>query len=183
MKFAPLHDIKTERLILRKMRLADAKDYYERLSSREAVTRYMLFNPHADFSESVESVQKVLQRYKTGRCYRWAIALQEDDSLIGIVELLRFDEEQNTCSFAYMIGDDFWGNGYGTETLKATFSFAFGEMELAAVEADHMAANPASGRAMQKAGMSYVRTEKGKYQKNGVTYDAPVYRITAEDWK
>ena len=46
-----------------------------------------------------------------------------------------------------------------------------------------MAANPASGAVMRKAGMTYVRTDEEKYVKNGQSYDAPVYRITAQQWK
>ena len=132
--------------------------------------------------ESVESVENVLRRYETGRCYRWAIALKDDDSIIGIIELLRFDETEGSCSFAYMIGDAFWGKGYGTQALKAALQFAFSEMEVAFVEVDHMAVNPASGAVMRKAGMTYVRTDEGKYQKNGCIYDAIVYRITRQKW-
>ena len=183
MKFPEIRELYTEDLILRKMRREDAENYFSRLSSREAVTRYMLFMPHQDLSESVESVENVLRRYEYGRCYRWAIALKRDDSLIGIIELLRFDERTNSCSFAYMIGDDFWGRGYGTQALKAALDFAFSEMEVSSVEADHMAENPASGAAMRKAGMVYLRTDKEKYEKYGQKHDAPVYRITADRWK
>ena len=183
MNFPEIRTLYTKDLILRKVRSEDAQLYFERLGSREAVTRYMLFLPHTDISESVKSVENVLRRYETGKCYRWAIALKEDDSIIGIMELLRFDTEENTCSFAYMIGDGFWGRGYGTQTLKAVLDFAFTEMDLSAVEADHMAANPASGAVMRKAGMTYVRTDASKYEKNGMVYDAPVYRITREMWK
>ena len=183
MKFPEIRELHTKELILRKVRREDAPLYYARIGSREAVTRYMLFSPHRDMSESVESMENVLRRYETGRCYRWAIALKEDDSIIGIIELLRFDEADESCSFAYMIGDEFWGRGFGTQALKAALDFAFSEMELSAVEADHMAANPASGAVMRKAGMAYVRTEKGKYQKNGCIYDAPVYRITRQQWQ
>ena len=114
---------------------------------------------------------------------RKAIALAEDNSIIGIIELLKFDEEAGTCSFAYMIGDEFWGRGYGTQALKAALDFGFEQMELNAVEADHMAANPASGAVMRKAGMTYLRTDEGKYQKNGCIYDATVYRITRNQWE
>ena len=183
MVFVPFKELETPRLILRKVRREDAADYYKHLGSSEAVTRYMLFNPHKDFSESVASVEKALQRYETGRFYRWAITRKEDDGFLGVIDLLRFDEDRNTCSFAYMIGQPFWGKGYGTESLKAVFCFAFDEMKLDAVEADHMAENIASGRVMQKAGMTHIRTEKAKYEKNGRVHDAPVYRITAEEWK
>ena len=183
MKFPEIKELRTENLILRKVRREDAPLYFERFGSREAVTRYMLFMPHESLADSVEAVEKVLRRYETGRCYRWAIALTEDNSIIGIIELLKFDEETGTCSFAYMIGDEFWGKGYGTQALKAALDFGFEQMELNAVEADHMAANPASGAVMRKAGMAYVRTDEGKYQKNGCIYDAIVYRITRNQWE
>ena len=182
MKFPEIKELYTGDLILRKVRREDASLYYQRIGSREQVTRYMLFNAHTDISESVASVEKALARYETGKCYRWAIALEEDNTIIGIVELLRFDEVENTCSFAYMIGDAFWGRGFGTQALKAVLDFGFEQMGLNAVEADHMAENFAFGAVMRKAGMAYVRTEEGKYEKNGTIHDAHVYRITREMW-
>ena len=183
MRFPEIKELLTEDLRLRKVRKEDAALYFQRIGSREPVVRYMLFQPHKDISESVASVEKALRRYAEGKCYRWAIALREDDSIIGIIELLRFDEETGTCSFAYMIGDAFWGKGYGTQALKTALDFGFEEMVLNAVEADHMDANPASGAVMRKVGMTHVRTDKEKYQKNDTVYDAPVYRITRQDWK
>lgn len=183
MEFVEMRSIRTERLVLRKLRREDTRDYYDRLGSSEAVTKYMLFDPHRDISDSVASIEKALRRYEAGRCYRWGIALPSDDRIIGVMELLRFDEEAESCSFAYMLAESCWGNGYGTEALRAALDFAFREMKVKTVEADHMAENAASGAAMRKAGMTYVRTDPAKYEKHGRLYDAPVYRITAEDWR
>jgi ribosomal-protein-alanine N-acetyltransferase len=182
MMFPKMKELRTERLTLRKLRPSDAKVYYDRIGSSEAVTQFMLWNPHRDLSESVASIEKALRRYEAGKCYRWGIALQEDDSIIGVIELLRFDEEKGSCSFAYMLGEDFWGRGYGTEALKAALSFAFREMEVDAVEADHMEENEPSGAVMRKAGMRYMGTEKEKYEKNGKLHDARVYRIEKSTW-
>ena len=179
-EFAELHTVD---LLLRRIRMEDAKLYFERIGSREEVTRYMLFDPHRDISESVASIEKSIRRYQAGQCYRWAIALKTDDSVIGVIELLRFDRETNSCSFAYMIADAFWGKGYGTQALKAVLGFAFEQMKLSFVEVDHMVGNEASGAVMRKAGMIFQRTEAGKYRKNGVSFDARVYRMDAEQWK
>ena len=181
MRYAEFENLKTARLLLRKITMADAQQYYARLGSSEAVTRYMLFAPHQDIAESIASVEKALARYETGAAYRWAIELP-GEGLIGVIDLLRFEEETASCSFAYMLGEDYWGRGFGTEALKAVFDFAFRKMELQRIEADHMAANPASGAVMRKAGMRYLRTDRAKYEKNGVLHDAPVYVITREDW-
>lgn len=182
MIYPEFSNCETPRLRLRKLTLEDVDAYYRHLGSSDAVTRYMLWNPHRDISESVASIRKALLRYEEGRCYRFCIAQKETDALIGVIELLRFDEDTDSCSFAYMLGEAFWGQGYGTEALKAVFDFAFTHMQIKAITADHMAANPASGRVMEKAGMKRMRVLPGKYMKNGKTFDAVEYTITADEW-
>ena len=175
--------LESERLVLRKVVWEDAESYYRHLGSSEAVTRGMLWNPHQDISESVASVEKTLRRYAEGRCYRWAITEKGKNELIGIIELLRFDEADCSCSFAYMLGEDFWGKGYGTEVLKNVFRFAFEEMGVEVIRADHFEDNPASGACMRKAGMTRVGREEGKYLKNGVHHHAVLYEIRKEAWE
>ena len=183
MRYEELTSLKTEHLLLRKLRLSDAPFYYQRIGSSERVTKFMLWQPHRSQQESHESIERILDKYETGRCYTWAIALKEDDSLIGRIDLLRLDEARNCCSFAYMLGEDFWGRGFGTEALKAVFSFAFEVLRLESITVDHMTENAASGRVMQKAGMRFVKRIPSRYEKNGVLHDADEYRITAADWK
>ena len=163
--------------------MEDVPLYYQRIGSSAEVTKYMLFSPHRDISESVASVEKALRRYREGKCYRFCIALRETDELIGIMEALRFDEETSSCSFAYMLGKDFWGKGYGTEALTAVFGFLFTKMEIQRIEADHMAENAASGAVMRKAGMAHTGFIAGKYEKNGVLHDAHVYAITRQQYQ
>lgn len=182
MRFPELKELNTPRLVLRKLTMTDAPLYYSRIASRSEVTRYMLWNAHTQLSETEAVIQMVQNRYAAGLCYRWCIALAEDDSPIGVIELLRFDEAAESCSFAYMIGADFWGKGYGTEALRATLQFAFEDMEVQTVTADHMAENPASGAVMRKAGMSFCRRIPEKYIKLGQAMDACEYSITRIDW-
>lgn len=182
MLFPEIQELKTPRLILRKLTMADVPLYYERLGSSAKVTEHMLWEPHKDISESVASIQKVLRRYAEGGCYRWGITLQDNGELIGIIDLLNFNEEASTCSFAYMLGEDFWGIGYGTEAVRAALAFAFTELQVDAVIADHFTSNPASGAVMRKVGMKYIRTIPEKYEKYGKKLDAEEYRITASQW-
>lgn len=182
MRFPEIPQLHTARLVLRKLTMKDIPAYYARIGSSEAVTKYMLFSAHRDISASEASIQKALRRYEEGRCYRWGIALKEDDSLIGVIELLRFDEEAESCSFAYMLAEEFWGQGYGTEAVLAAFDFAFTQMQVKDIIADHFSCNGASGAVMRKAGMVWQRTLPGKYEKNGILYDAEEYQITRDQW-
>ena len=55
MQYAKFHEIETQRLILRQLRMEDVYEYYERLFGDADVTRYMDVEPHQDISESLES--------------------------------------------------------------------------------------------------------------------------------
>ena len=177
MRYADFRCLKTDRLVLRDIRMEDIQEYYERLFGDGDVARYMLFDPHQDISESLAGIRDTLDAYAEGKCYRWGIALAEDDSLIGLIQLLRFEEDTDTCSFVYMLGCNYWNQGYATEALKVVIRFAFEEMQIRRIVADHMTKKPASGAVMRKAGMTHIGTEPGKYEKYGIRYDAELYEI------
>jgi len=177
MQFVTFHPLETERLMLRQLRSEDIYEYYERLFGDGDVSRYMLFEPHQDIGESLESLQRKLDRYEQEPYYCWGITRKDEDTLIGLVELLRFDQREESCSFVYLLGCDYWNQGYGTEALKAVIRFAFEELEVQRITADHMTKNPASGAVMRKAGMKHIATEQEKYEKLGLRFDAEVYEI------
>ena len=183
MRFAEFEELSTSNLILRRFRCDDTEDFYARVGGNEKVTRYMLWEPHNSVEETKASIEKVLQRYEAGNAYTWAIALKENDAIIGRIDLLRIDEETGCCSFAYMISDTYWGQGFGTEALSAVLKFAFEKMQIQLVIADHMSENYASGAVMRKVGMTYVQTYKAKYEKSGKVFDADEYKITCDDWR
>jgi len=179
---ADFQELKTPRLILRKLRLPDATDFFC-FAGSEAVTRYMFWKPHKDVQESFASIEKTVSLYERGNCWRWGIALGETDELIGIIDLLGINETERSCTFAYMLAREFWGRGFMTEALRAVLNFAFGQLGMETVWAEHFGPNAASGAVMRKAGMQCMGTEPGKYEKNGIFYDAPQYRITRKEWE
>lgn len=183
MRYAEFRNLETPRLILRRITAEDVPAYFHRLFGSRRVAEFMLWEPHTEIAQSAAAVQKVLARYENGNYYRWGIAQKQDNSLIGIIELLRFDEEKESCSFAYMLGEAVWGRGYGTEAVRAAFKFAFEDMGISSITADHFAENLASGAVMRRAGMRHAGTLPRKYEKNGVWHDAEVYCITQEEWK
>ncbi len=183
MKFPPMPQIETKRLVLRKIEDADLQDYHDRLSRDPEVSRYLLGQTQPDPDCTAEKIRQIQAGYADGTRYHWGIAGKEDNSLFGTIALLRFAEESNSCNFAYMLGREFWGQGYATEALKAVFQFAFSEMEIDSISAEHFAANPASGAVMRKVGMEFVGITQEKYEKNGTKHDAAEYRITKEMWE
>lgn len=182
MRYPAFQELETPRLRLRKIGMADLVDF-NRFAGSEEVTKYMFFRPHKSMEESAASIEKWAARQEAGGCYHWGIALKGSDRLIGMIDLLRFDEEKGSCNFAYMLARDQWGRGYMTEALKAVIDFGFSQMELQRVEADYMAENEASGAVMRKAGLLCQGLTPCKYEKDGMLHDALSYAITREQWR
>ena len=176
MNFVPMKELETARLNLRRIRFDDLYDYYERIVSDGEVTRYLNVEPHQDISESIAAIEDILAGYEAGS-YCWGIARKEDDTLIGRFDLLRFDEEEQSWSFVYMLGKAWWNRGYATEAMTAVFRFATEELGVRKIVGDHMAPNAASGAVMRKAGMVQVGVGPGKYEKQGQIYDAVCYEL------
>ena len=175
MNFAALRELQTERLTLRRLSFDDLYDYYERLGSDGEVSKYMLFEPHQDIGETLALIEEALVRYEEENFYRWGI--ENGDGLIGVIELLHFDEESESCTFTCMLGKQWWGQGYATEAVQEIFRFAKEELGVKKITADHMAPNAASGAVMRKAGMVQVGILPGKYEKHGQRHDAVVYEV------
>ena len=175
MNFAELRELQTDRLTLRRLSFDDLYDYYERLGSDGEVSKYMLFEPHQDIGETLALIEEALVRYEEENFYRWGI--ENEDGLIGVIELLHFDEESESCTFTCMLGKQWWGQGYATEALKEIFRFAKEELGVKKITADHMAPNAASGAVMRKAGMVQVGVIPGKYENHGQRHDAIVYEL------
>ena len=180
MIYTEIADINTYRLKLRKLTNGDAKEFYK-FAGDERVSKYMNWIPHSSIIDSKKSIEKSIENYEKGKYYRWGISLQEDGSLIGIIQLLAFDDSRNSCSFAYMLNYDCWGRGYGSEVVAAVINFAFEKMLVRIIEADVFSENKASAAVMKKCGMIYIDTIKNKYEKDGVFYDADRYVITRND--
>ena len=177
MKYAEMETLETQRLILRKLSMEDLYDYYERIGSDGEVSKFMLWEPHQDIGETLESFGKTLAGYEEGNYYRWVAEEKNGDGVIGTMSLLRFDEEEDSCSFAYMFAKDWWGQGYATEAMTAVVNFAVEKLEIKKITADHFAGNEASGNVMRKLGMVHTGTVKGKYEKHGHRVDAEQYEL------
>ena len=123
-----MKELETSRLNLRKLSFEDLYDYYERLLSDGEVTKYLHFEPHQDIGESMQLLERTLERYGEGGCYCWAIARKEDEEFLGTIELTELEEERKCCSFTCMLAERWWGMGYGTEAVQEVLRFAMEEL-------------------------------------------------------
>ena len=172
--------IETERLILRRLRLADTDDLYE-YASDEEVARHVLWRVHASRAQSRAFLRAARRQYSTGFPGSFAIVLKENGKMIGTIGFMWINSEFRSCEVGYSLNRNYWNRGLMTEALKAVIDFAFDELHLNRIEAQHETDNPASGRVMIKAGMRYEGTMRQRVRNKGRFSDVAVYAILRRD--
>ena len=70
--------IETERLILRRFELSDARAMFDNWASDDEVTKYLTWPAHSGVSVTEQLLEDWVSQYSKNDCYRWAIVLKEN---------------------------------------------------------------------------------------------------------
>lgn len=166
--------IRTGRLLLRRFELADAGEV-RRLADNRNVSGTTLNIPFPYEPGVAEQWIGTHARNWTFRTSAsWAVTLAESQSLVGAITLTWMN--RSAAELGYWIGEPFWGKGYCSEAAVALIEFAFAELGIERILADHFRSNPASGRVMQKAGMRRVGSARRR-DRYGDKVDMEIYEI------
>lgn len=152
--FSDIPTLKTERLILRGMRVTDAADMY-RYARREDVTEFLLWSPHPTVSYTEEYLRYLQGRYALGEFYDWAVVEKASGRMIGTCGFTRFDLPHRCGELGYVLNPDYHGRGLGTEAAERVLAFGFETVGLHRIEAKFMQGNEASRHVMEKLGMCF----------------------------
>lgn len=176
------HKIETSRLLLDSPTIDDMDRFIIEINSTEDYSKN-LFNISYPFTtEQAESWFKTCQKGNiNSESIRFAIREKEVGKLIGIIGI-HIDKEHKKAQLGYWLGKSFWGKGYISEVLKEVIKFGFEELQLNKIFATHFLFNPASGKAMQNAGMKYESLQVQEYLHNGQFLDVKRYYILKEDY-
>lgn len=171
----------SERLLLRPFNLADAP-IVQKMAGDKAIASMTLNIPHPyEDGMAEEWIGTHRQSFEAGKEAVFAITLQEDDALIGAIGLT-INQEHERAEMGYWIGKPYWGNGYCTEAAREVVKFGFTELALTRIQATHFAQNPASGRVMQKIGMTYEGCLRQYVKKWDNFIDLKMYSILKAEY-
>lgn len=174
--------LQTVRLVLRPFALSDAADV-QRLAGAPEVADMTLNVPHPYEDGLAEQwIGGHSERFASGSFVMYAITLQKNEALIGAVGLT-VTPMPRRAELGYWLGVPYWNRGYMTEATQALVGYGFTELGLNRITASHFARNPASGRVMQKLGMTQEGLLRQDVRKNDAFEDLVLYGLLADDWR
>lgn len=110
-----------------------------------------------------------------------ALTLKATGEVLGSISLT-FMPAFERAELGYWVGVPHWGRGYATEAARVLIDYGFRTLQLNRIQAHHLAENPASGRVMEKAGMSREGRSPQALKKEGRFHDLIFYGLLREDW-
>lgn len=150
--------IRTERLLLRSFREADAPALH-RIANQPYILRWM-----PDFESTPERTLQLIRFFierfphAKGSTARMMFAAELQGALIGMVGIGNKEEVDNEIELAYFVDEAFAGNGYITEAARVVSRWALENLGLeyliAIVETDNLP----SRRVVEKCGFQKVDT-------------------------
>ncbi len=154
MKHCGTIPLETGRLILRRFTPEDAEAMFENWAGDPQVTRYLTWSAHQSPKQTLSVLTRWLRQYRRADFYEWAVVEKSSGALIGSIGLAGVPGSRGSAEAGYSLGQRWWNRGYATEALREVLDFAVHRVGYKRIIAKHAIENPASGRVMQKAGMS-----------------------------
>jgi RimJ/RimL family protein N-acetyltransferase len=173
--------LETERLILRSLEMADAPTIHLLVNEREIALNTLLIPYPYPPGAAEEWIQSTLERDLADGC-SLAITDKHSGQFMGAIGL-SITREHYKAEIGYWLGKPYWNQGYVSEAARRLIQFGFEEMGLNRIYAAHFMRNPASGRVMQKAGMTFEAVLRHHYCKWGEFQDCAMYSILRSDYE
>jgi RimJ/RimL family protein N-acetyltransferase len=179
--------LETERLVLRRFTMADVDDLTG-LDGDPEVMRYVNGGRPTSREEiEAEFLPAFLGYYQRYREFGfWAVIERSTGEFLGWFHLRpRPGTAPGQAELGYRLRRSAWGKGYATEGSRALIRNGFTRSGLQLVTAEAMAANTASRRVMEKAGLTLVRAFRQPWPgaAGGEEIDVVEYALRRADWE
>jgi ribosomal-protein-alanine N-acetyltransferase len=151
----------TGRTILREITLDDVDPFFE-MDSDPEVHRYLGTQPIKNKDQVVDMIKYIRQQYVDNGIGRWAIVDKSTNQFIGWtgLKLVKdlINNQTNYYDLGYRLNRKYWGQGYATETARASLSYGFDKLNLNEMIATVNCENAASNKVVEKLGFTLYET-------------------------
>lgn len=108
----------------------------------------------------------------------------EDGTLIGLAYAIDISRHNKHCTVGVTIGDrNYWGSGYGRESLELLLAFCFEELEMHRVHTETFEYNEAWQNLVQDTGFTHEGVERDYLRRDGQYWNKEIYSMLEEEYR
>ncbi|GGB06961.1 N-acetyltransferase [Macrococcus hajekii] len=179
--------IETERLIIRPLELMDFDAFQHSFASRNPKQNEFdsddIDVSHYTPETFSEVIQTFTQLAESDESYIFSIFLKTTGELLGKVEFSTLCRELtgdiNWGVLGYIIHNQHWGHGYGSEAVRAAIPFAMQHLHYHRIEAHITPTNTRSIKVAEHVELKYECTRERFIREDDQWIDKCIYSITA----
>jgi [ribosomal protein S5]-alanine N-acetyltransferase len=160
LNFSTFPVLQTASLVLRQLAPEDVTAITA-LRNNEIVNQYLGRPKKTTTEEALLFIDKINKSIANNQSVYWAIALQENNFLIGTICYYNIDAEKAEAEIGYELHPDHHGKGIMQEAMAAVIDYGFNTMQLKVITAFTMQANIASVKSLERNNFKLDTT--GKY--------------------
>jgi ribosomal-protein-alanine N-acetyltransferase len=178
----PFPELRTERLLLRRIVPADAPALLD-IRSREEVMQYISRPRSQNLEDVLQHIALLDEGIAKNESISWAISLQsEPERLIGTVGYYRTKFEHHRSEIGYLLHPDFWQQGIMTEAMDAAVAFGFTTLNLHSMEGCIDPNNAPSRAVLLRQQFVKEALYKENYYYEGQWLDTEVLSLLKSQW-
>ena len=173
--FSPFPELRTERLLLRRLTTNDAEDMFF-LRSSEVVLRYIGREPAKSIADAEDFINKINKGVDENESILWGITLLSDETkIIGTICLWNLQKEHYRGEIGYLLHPGHWRKGIMKEAINAVVNYGFTVLKLHSIEALLKPDNIASSSVLEKTGFIKEGHLKENFYFKGEFSDTLIY--------
>jgi len=168
------HSLEGENIYFKPLSINDAQEVHSYASDKE-VSRFIGWPLMNSLNETSNYIEEMLRREKAVTHIYASVALKSTHAIIGTAMIFNFNREAKHAEIGYVFHSDYWGKGYGTETVTLLDNFAFNSINLHKIHAHVVDTNFGSVRVLEKNGFKLEGRLKDHHFIEGKYYDGLLF--------
>ncbi|MBK7985586.1 MAG: GNAT family N-acetyltransferase [Ignavibacteria bacterium] len=168
--------LKSDRLLLRNIKLSDATKIFE-MRSNGRVNQFITRDNMNEIEDAIKLVQKTILSYQSRQAIGWAGVLRDGADIIGTCGFNSIDYANLRAEIGGELSVDYWGKNIALEAVMIIVKFGLDIMNLHTIEAKVSPENKGVIVLLQKIGFKKEAHYVDRIFYNNKFYDITVYTL------
>jgi RimJ/RimL family protein N-acetyltransferase len=179
-KSQPPPTIELDGARLRPLRSADATALYAYL--RDPIVTALTSYPDVSVPMVEALIERSLNRWAAGELSKWAVALQQNDEIVGTCGFNQWSRVHHCAELAFDLARAHWGKGLMRQAVAAVLQWTFQQYQVDRVHAFVRVDNRRSERLLERSGFVREGCLRSFRVCRGQAHDFYIYGLLRSDW-